>query len=155
MSLLLPPGCSLLYADIFFSHREKLPICFLCIVGSSHILHTSAFHRPLCMQRRMQQPLPGLCQLQSEDLHLLGCAAGENGVHQPVKNPGGWPRVCQSSAGARCGWVKKGWGVLQEKIDERLLADDMLRTRVLGTTWGGGLLTIENPCQLIFSLFCR
>lgn len=44
---------------------------------------------------------------------------------------------------------------VQEKIDERLLADDMLRTRVLGTTWGGGLLTIENPCQLIFSLFCR
>lgn len=40
------------------------------------------------MQRRKEQPLPSLRQLQSEDLHLLGCAAGENGVHQPVENTG-------------------------------------------------------------------
>lgn len=112
------PGACCFLPTALVPHHEMSVICFLSFWKWSD-LHTSAFCRPLCMQRREQQSLPCLCQLQPEDLHLLGCAAGENGVHQPVENPGWWPRVWKSPGAAGYRWVQKAMYRVEDVQKER------------------------------------
>lgn len=65
------------YLTDFFGGRKSFEWSFhqLWILNNS-----CSFFRPLCLQRWPQQPMSGLCRFQPEDLHLLGCAVGENGI---------------------------------------------------------------------------
>lgn len=59
--------------------------------------------RSVHLQGRPEQPLPGLRQLQPQDLHLLEGGAGAHGVHQPAAALGGEGAVQGAAEGAASG----------------------------------------------------
>lgn len=80
--------------------------CAACVMMSLTWLRLGC--RSVHLQGRPEQPLPGVRQLQPQDLRLLEGGAGAHGVHQPAAAAGGEGAVQRAAEGAASGWVGDG-----------------------------------------------